>query len=125
MPDNIGRKETTAGESCALTCRALRLGERRTADPSASLPRHAGAGGMTKGRAVIVIGSSQIGWTEGKQRVAPLRFAPAPLRAGTGWMTSSFKVDDPGDKSIKSRPLLMNNNNARRINIDFPRSFQS
>jgi hypothetical protein len=37
------------------------LGERRTADPSASL-------GMTKWRVVAFIKSSQIGWTERKQQ---------------------------------------------------------
>jgi hypothetical protein len=39
----------------------------RTADPSASL-------GMTKGRAVTFIRGRQIGWTEEKQQVPPLRF---------------------------------------------------
>ena len=51
---------------------------RRTADPSAAL-------GMTKGGVVILIGGRQIGWTEKKQQVPPLRFAPVG-------MTISFKT---------------------------------
>jgi len=52
----------------------------RTADPSAAL-------GMTKRRVVTFIRGRQIGWTEKKQQVSPLRFAPVPRRAGTGGMT--------------------------------------
>ena len=57
----------------------------RTADPSAAL-------GMTKGRVVTFIRGRQIGWTEKKQQVPPLRFALVPRHAGTGGMTISFKT---------------------------------
>ena len=38
--------------------------ESGTADPSATVPRHAGAGGMTKSRAVAYLGMNGGGWTE-------------------------------------------------------------
>jgi hypothetical protein len=47
---------------------------------------------MTKGRAVTFIRSRQIGWTEKKQQVPPLRYAPVPRQAGAGEMTNSFKT---------------------------------
>jgi hypothetical protein len=47
--------------------------ESREVGNPGSLPRHAGAGGMTKWRAVTFIRGRQIGWTEKKQHGPSLR----------------------------------------------------
>jgi hypothetical protein len=80
--DWLGPNHQAAESVCERTCGDLRLGERRTADPLASL-------GMTKWRLVAFIKSRQIGWT-GKQQVPPLRFHGSPGQAFCGPNETAF-----------------------------------
>jgi hypothetical protein len=86
---------------------------------SASLPRQAGAGGMTKWRLVAFIKSSQIGWTKGKQQVPPLRSEAVTLCL---LFASSSGEAQRGTCFFASPPISQIHRAAVTLNFVIPRA---
>ena len=103
--DWLGPNNQAAENVCQRTCGGLCLGERRTADPSASL-------GMTEGRAVT-FNWEPLDWDGQKETLGQIRLKLDDLGRKINKVTDSQDDDSVGD--LTERRSLCGSRGAQQI----------